>query len=203
MRISLRESQVLDKLAEVLYDMLPGSGNPRHSFPTAAHEVGLPSFWIGGSKRPAIVALLSSVYEQERHRFCDLIEAIVRHSVSWRAGKSNPLTREEVDAINDLLLSLEFRIRDLNDPGFLSGLERRTIQKDGQAVPEPARLHHRSPLNIGGFCYDRPAGPCVRGHVGGVAACVVPLALCSGRDGRFRTDSSFGRHARLSARRRL
>lgn len=34
MAISLLESQNIDELAGVLYEMLPGSGNPRLSFPT-------------------------------------------------------------------------------------------------------------------------------------------------------------------------
>jgi hypothetical protein len=36
MTLWLRESQDIDELAGVLYDMLSGSGNPRLSFPAAA-----------------------------------------------------------------------------------------------------------------------------------------------------------------------
>jgi hypothetical protein len=76
--ISLKESQELDQLAGVLYDLLPGSGNLRLSFPTVAAELSLQEYWIGGSKRPAIVTLLTATYERERHRFCPLIEGVVR-----------------------------------------------------------------------------------------------------------------------------
>ena len=69
-------------MAGVLYDMLPGSGNPRLSLPTAAQQLGLAGYWTGGSKRPAIVTVLSVTFERERHRFCDLIEGVVRQSVS-------------------------------------------------------------------------------------------------------------------------
>lgn len=82
MPLSPRESQDIDELAGVLYDMLPGSGNPRLSLPTAAQQLGLAGYWTGGSKRPAIVTLLSVTFERERHRFCDLIEGVVRQSVS-------------------------------------------------------------------------------------------------------------------------
>jgi hypothetical protein len=140
MPISLRESQDIDELAEVLYEMLPGSGNSRHSFPTAAQQHGLSACWTGGSKRPAIVSLLSTVYECERHRFCDLIETVVRHSVSWRSGKGNPLTRDEVEEINALLLRLGYKIPNLHDTDFLARLERRRKQAEGQKVTDPAQL---------------------------------------------------------------
>ena len=74
----------------MLYGVLPGSGNPRLSFPTVAHQLGLAAYWTGGSKRPAIVTLLSATYERERHRFCDLIEGVVRQSLSWRQPKARP-----------------------------------------------------------------------------------------------------------------
>jgi hypothetical protein len=54
----------------------------RLSFPTAAQQLGLAGYWTGGSKRPAIVTLLSTTFEHERHRFCGLIEGVVRWSVS-------------------------------------------------------------------------------------------------------------------------
>jgi hypothetical protein len=86
--ISLKESQELDQLAGALYDLLPGSGNLHLSFPTVAAELSLEEYWIGGSKRPAIVTLLTATYERERHRFCPLIEGVVRKALSWRASKA-------------------------------------------------------------------------------------------------------------------
>jgi hypothetical protein len=43
MAISLVESQNIDELAGVFYEMLPGSGNPRLSFPTVAQGEARPS----------------------------------------------------------------------------------------------------------------------------------------------------------------
>ena len=141
MAIPLRDSQHIDELAGVLYDMLPGSGNPRLSFPVVAQELGLAGYWTGGSKRPAIVTLLTATYERERHRFCGLLEGIVRQSVSWRAGKGAPLTRDEIEDINRILLRLDYKIPDLHDPDFLASLERRKKATEGQPPPDdPARL---------------------------------------------------------------
>jgi len=138
---SLRESQDIDELAGVLYDMLPGSGNPRLSFPTVAHGLGLERYWIGGSKRPAIVTLLTGTFERERHRFCPLIEGVVRQSLSWRAGRGEPLTRDEIDKINVTLARLGYKIPGLLDPDFLASLERRKRAASGQpALADPVRL---------------------------------------------------------------
>ena len=141
MRSSLQESQHIDELAGVLYDMLPGSGNPRLSFPTVAQTLGLDEYWTGGSKRPAIVTLLTATYERKRDRFCNLIEEVVRHSVSWRAGKGNPLTRGEIEDLNRILFRLGYKIPSLYDADFLTSLERRKKAEDGQLPPnDPARL---------------------------------------------------------------
>jgi hypothetical protein len=140
MPVSLRESQDIDELAAVLYNLLPGSGNPRLSFPTVAQQLGLSPYWQGGSKRPAIVALLSDTYERERHRFCALIDGVVRQSVSWRAGKNDPLTRDEVEAINRVVARLGFKIPGLHDADFLASLERRKKAAEGQQPKDPAQL---------------------------------------------------------------
>src|SRR5690349_12931253 len=115
MPLSMRDSQDIDELASILYEMLPGSGNPRLSFPTVAQQLGLAGYWIGGSKRPAVITLLSVAFERERHRFCDLIEGVVRQSVSWRAGKGSPLTRDEIEGINRILARLGYKIPGLHD----------------------------------------------------------------------------------------
>jgi hypothetical protein len=141
MAVSLRESQNIDELAGVLYEMLPGSGNPRLSFPTVAQGLGLARYWTGGSKRPAIVTLLTATFERERQRFCPLIEGIVRQSISWRAGRGAPLTRDEIEEINRILLRFDYKIPGLHDPDFLASLERRKRAAEGDApLTDPARL---------------------------------------------------------------
>src|SRR5437870_4712958 len=85
------------------------SGNSNFSFPIAAAKVGVAEFWVGGSKRPAILHLLEGTLNAQRHRFCPLILAMVKHSMPWRAGRGEPLTVGEIDELNALLLRLQFK----------------------------------------------------------------------------------------------
>ncbi|MCZ8166598.1 restriction endonuclease [Silanimonas sp.] len=118
--LSFREAQVIEDLADLLYDFLPGSGNNKTAFPIAAAKAGVGDFWFPGSKRPAIVQLLTATLEQRRSCFTELIVAIVRQAMTYRRGKSNPIRREEIDRLNSLLPGVQFRIPELLDPGFLS-----------------------------------------------------------------------------------
>lgn len=134
--LSFREAQSVEDLADLLYDFLPGSGNSRTAFPLAAAQAGVGEFWIPGSKRPAIVQLLSGTLEYRRSNFTKLITAIVRQAMTYRRGKGNPLTRAEIDRLNSLLPGVEFKIPELLEPAFLNSFER------GKAEPvaAPAQL---------------------------------------------------------------
>src|SRR3977135_1191964 len=101
--LSLAEVQAVENIADLLYDFLPGSGNGKTAFPLAADQAGVGEFWMGGSKRPAIVELLKRTLELRRNRFTALIIAIVHQSMTWRRGKGNPLTRDEIDRLNAAL----------------------------------------------------------------------------------------------------
>src|SRR5688500_18398233 len=103
--LSFREAQTIENLADHLYDFLPGSGNSRTAFPLAAAQAGVAELWIRGSKRPAIVQLLTTTLEQRRSHFTNLVLAIVRQAMTYRRGKGNPLTRSEIDRLNSLLPS--------------------------------------------------------------------------------------------------
>jgi hypothetical protein len=70
--LSFREAQAVEDLADLLYDLLPGSGNNRTAFRLAAAQAGVSEFWIPGSKRPAIVQLLSGTLEYRRSNFTKL-----------------------------------------------------------------------------------------------------------------------------------
>lgn len=118
--MSFREAQAVEDLADLLYDFLPGSGNNRTAFPLAAAQAGVGDLWIPGSKRPAIVQLLTATLEQRRSCFTKLIVAIVRQAMTYRRGKGNPLSREEIDRLNTLLPGVQFKIPELLDPSFLS-----------------------------------------------------------------------------------
>lgn len=118
--MSFREAQAVEDLADLLYDFLPGSGNNRTAYPLAAEQAGVGDLWVPGSKRPAIVQLLTATLEQRRPCFTKLIVAIVRQGMTYRRGKGNPLRREEIDRLNSLLPGVQFKIQELLDPSFLS-----------------------------------------------------------------------------------
>ena len=118
--LSFREAQTVEDLADLFYDFLPGSGNNKTAFPLAAAQAGVGELWVPGSKRPAIVQLLTSTLEHRRSCFTKLIVAIIRQAMTYRRGKGNPLTRDEIDRLNSLLPGVEFKIPELLDPGFLS-----------------------------------------------------------------------------------
>ena len=130
--LTLGEAQAVENLADLLYEFLPGSGNSRTAFPIAADQAGVGQFWPGGSKRPAVVQLLTLTLEQRRSSFTKLILAIVRQAMTYRRGKGNPLSRSEIDRLNTLLPGVQFKIPDLLDPAFLS-----TFVEPGGATNEP------------------------------------------------------------------
>ncbi len=118
--LSFREAQAVEDLADLLYDFLPGSGNSKTAFPLAAAQAGVGDMWIPGSKRPAIVQLLTATLEQRRSCFTKLIVATVRQAMTYRRGKGNALTRDEIDRLNNLLPGVQFKIPELLDSSFLS-----------------------------------------------------------------------------------
>ena len=147
MAISLADRQTLSDLSNLLYNFLPGSGNNRTSFPIAAQRAGVPECWnLDGSKGPAISRLLSGAYEARRSRFGPLIQQVVELGIVYRGRKSDPLTREEIDRLNELLLQLEIKIPELHEPKFLGRLPRskqpasdppKAARPDGPPKPDP------------------------------------------------------------------
>jgi len=149
--LSLVETQAVAELADLLYSFLPGSG-AIFTWREAAARHALEQFWIGGSKLPAITQLLEATLEQRRGSFCDLILTAVREGMKYRMKKKSPVTREEVDRINALILRLRFKIPELYDDPFLKGLPSEgrpasdaaaTTRRPDHAVPESVidRLH--------------------------------------------------------------
>lgn len=147
MPISLTETQAVTDLARFLYDFLPGTpfGDPSVSFPGAAHTVGLAEFWQGGSKLPAVRALIEATLDRRRDRFCDLMVAVVQRGIAYRSKKNNPLTRDDLRKLNDLIARVGFKIPELWDPKFLDSLPRPPT--DDAAKEE--RLADLAPLRNG------------------------------------------------------
>ena len=137
--MNLMEEQSVEDLADLLYNFLPGSGNSRTAFPLAAATVQCEDLWVAGSKRPAIVQLLSAALGQRRHKFGPLILVIVRQSMTWRRGRGEPLKRDEVARLNEILLRLSIKIPELNEQGFLDSLHRPDARREDSAQPDDTR----------------------------------------------------------------
>ena len=136
----LTESQAVNDLAALLYDFLPGSGNNKTAFPLAAAQVGVAQFWEAGSKLPSLVGLLTRTLEHQRSQFCPLILPIVRQSMTWRNGKGNPLSREEIGQLNTHLPRVGFKIPELLDPQFLDAFQARSAPSSDTKAPDKQRL---------------------------------------------------------------
>lgn len=133
--MNLMEEQCVEDLAAPLYNFLPGSGNSRTAFPLAAATVQSADFWVVGSKRPAIVHLLSAMLDRRRHKVGPLVLAIVRRSMTWRRGRGEPLKRDEIERLNEVLLRRPIKVPELNEQDFLGTLHRPDTTRDDPASP--------------------------------------------------------------------
>ncbi len=126
MTLSLKESRALADVAELLYDFLPGTGNPKWkghiSFKTVADKVGVGDFWQPGSKTPMIAALLERTLEFRRGRFEPLMLEIVRAGITYRQKQGNPVRADEIEKLNGLILEVGFKFPDLWDQDFRASL---------------------------------------------------------------------------------
>lgn len=126
MSLSLAELQAVSEIATLIYNFLPGTphpyADPRISFAGVAKDIGLYGFWRGGSKLPAINMLLKMTLETRRDLFCRLILEIVHRGLIYRNNKGNPITREEIKKLNELIIRVRFKIPELWDPTFLDSL---------------------------------------------------------------------------------
>ncbi len=124
----LHDAQLVADLAATLSEFLPGTPHPRAdadlAFPGAARAAGLRHPWPGGSKTPALTQLLAATLRDDRVRFCPFLVAVTQRAVAHRRNKT-PLTRDEVDAVNDLVARIGFKVPELHDRGFLDALPRR------------------------------------------------------------------------------
>lgn len=177
MPLSLVQTQAVAELAEFLAGFLPGTPNPfadpAISFQGVATRLGLGAYWSGGSKTPAVTSLLERTLSRSPKTFCTLVLDVVRNGIRYRQ-KKDPLTREDIGALNILLRRVGFQIKDLQDPAFLEALPQRgsartasqhstpeVHKQDAQPAPEDlARLKGRldeiatfSPTNRG-FAFE-------------------------------------------------
>lgn len=137
MSIDLKEIQTTSEIANLIYDFLPANPHPYAdqsiSFSGCANKVRLGGLWRGGSKKPAISHLLRDTLDQARNNFCPLITEIVKTAILYRANKNNPITREEIEALNNLIVDIGFKIPELWDKKFLNSLP---SNKPEEKIPE-------------------------------------------------------------------
>lgn len=141
MTLSMKQNQALAELADRLYSFLPGKAHPyadqKLSFPGAAAQLGLEKYWQGGSKLPAISALLRATLERESGRFCPLLLAVVQNGLVYRM-KKDPVSREDIEELNGIVLRVGYKIPELHDSEFLMQLPRRGRAKEAVAdAPDP------------------------------------------------------------------
>lgn len=126
MALPLKESRAVADLAELLYDFLPGSGNPKWkghvSFKTVAEKVGVGDYWQPGSKTPMITALLERTLEFRRGRFEPLVLELVRAGFVYRQKQGNRIRPSDIDRLNGLILEIGFKFPDLWDVDFKDSL---------------------------------------------------------------------------------
>ena len=153
MGLPLKESRAVRELAEALYDFLPGSGSAMWrghvSFRSVAEKVGVGDFWQPGSKLPMLTVLLERTLEFRRGRFEPLMVEIVRAGLTYRQKSSKPVTPEEIEKINGLILEVGFKFPDLWDPDFLAclradGTTRATERIEQVRVAEKLRESERT-----------------------------------------------------------
>lgn len=142
MSLSLKGTQTLAEISEFLYSFLPGQAHSfadqRISFAGVARELGLGNFWQGRSKQPAINALLENTLDLRREKFCPLILEIGRRGIKYRGSKGNPITKEDVRTLNELVLKLGFKIPELWDESFLASLPRESAEEVESSNKIPA-----------------------------------------------------------------
>jgi hypothetical protein len=138
MTLSLKESNAISALVELLYRVLPWSGHAgwkgHVNFKTVSDRVGVGRFWQPGSKRPMMCALLEQTVEQRRDRFEPLIVEVLRAGIDYCRKENQPFTVEELDKLNGLILDLGFRFPDLWDPAFRASLETDPARKAAEQV---------------------------------------------------------------------
>jgi hypothetical protein len=119
---SFKESHAIAELAAHLCDYLPGSGDPSWkghvSFKSLAEKVGVGGFWQTGSKLSMVTALLERTWTERNQAFERLVLEVVRGGIVYRRKKGTPLTPDDIDVLNGVLVCLGVKYPDLWDPEF-------------------------------------------------------------------------------------
>jgi hypothetical protein len=153
MALSLTKTQAVADLAEHLADFLPGKphpfADPSISFPGVAARLGLAAYWSQGSKVPAVTRLLELTLDKRPRDFCTLVLEILRRGIGYRQRK-NPITKTDVQLLDQLVVRCGFRIKDLSDPAFLNSLPELQPSNGSTQSPRAEGLSP-NPAELGAF----------------------------------------------------
>jgi hypothetical protein len=124
--LTMQETQAITELADALYSFIPANAHPyskpKVDFGTVARDVGIGNLWPGGNKLPAIQILLEATLITRRDKFCPLMIRITKEGLKYRNKKGTPITQEEMNRLNQLIVGVGFKIPELVDPNFISSL---------------------------------------------------------------------------------
>lgn len=125
MTITLKQSQAIAQIAEIISTFLPKTPHPfadqSLSFPSVAARLGLTAYWPAGSKKSAIIKLLEATLENRSGEFCRLLTEIVRGGIRHRSTKTKPpIAREEIEQLNREIEKVGFKIPEFWDVHFLN-----------------------------------------------------------------------------------
>jgi hypothetical protein len=167
MNLSLIEIQTISEMADFLYPFLPGNPHPYAdrsiSFAGIASDLGLERFWTGGSKQPAIAALIEGTLSQAKNKFCPLMINIVTRGLKYR-GRSNPITKEEIEQLNEFIIKFGFKIPELWNPNFLRSLPSIKPEEDEAATAKKETLKNTLPLLLNKLLNLDKLAPQERGY---------------------------------------
>lgn len=138
MPLTLAQSHILTDLANLVADFLPASFNNTTSFPIAAKNAGVEQYWsYDGGKRGSVARMFKAAYEDHPRKLMAVVKQIVDLGLVYRSRADKvPISRREIDKLNNLLASLGLRIESLNAIEFLSRLPSEV--KPTNAEPPPA-----------------------------------------------------------------
>jgi hypothetical protein len=140
--LNLKEIQAITELAEALRSFLPASAHPfskpKVDFGTVAQDVGIGNLWPGGSRLPAIQTLLEATLRTRRDRFCPLMVCITKEGLKYRNKKGIPITQEEMNYLNQLIVGVGFKIPELIDSNFITSLPKAKPEPPVTRKDEPA-----------------------------------------------------------------
>lgn len=138
MSITPLQIQKIGEIANLIYDFLPANphpfADPSISFPGCATKIGIGNLWKSGSKRPAITLLLRNTLEQSSGKFCPLMIEVVQTAILYRSNKGNPILREDIEELNNLIYQVGYKIPELRNNDFLRGLPAKKVTEEKEVV---------------------------------------------------------------------